>query len=60
MRFLAAITVVLTVPVLVASFWGMNVVLPFGTTHGGFGMLSAVSLLLSLALVLVFRGKRWL
>lgn len=60
MRFLAAITVVLTIPVLLASFWGMNVKLPLEETPYGFVVLLAVSLVSTAALVAAFRLRRWL
>lgn len=34
MKFLTSVTIVLAIPTMIASFWGMNVDVPFGTDHG--------------------------
>lgn len=36
MKFLASMTIILAIPTMVASFMGMNVDVPLGTTTGGF------------------------
>ncbi|HEU4539399.1 MAG TPA: magnesium transporter CorA family protein, partial [Polyangiaceae bacterium] len=60
MKFLASATLVLTLPVAVASFYGMNVALPGQHSPSAFPALLAVSLALSAALAFVFRRRRWL
>jgi magnesium transporter len=60
MKFLAAITVILTVPITVASFYGMNVLLPLQQRQGAFWVLIAVSALLSALVAVVFRRRGWL
>jgi magnesium transporter len=60
MKFLAAVTVILTFPMLVASYYGMNVELPWQRSTHAFAMTMAVSLLLSVAVALLFRQRRWL
>lgn len=60
MKFLTAFTIVLTFPTMVASFYGMNVVLPLQDFGGAFLVTLAVSLLLSLVAGLVFWRKGWL
>ena len=59
-RILTMTTVVLSVPTLVASLYGMNVALPFDHSPGAFSGVLVGSLVLSILLVWVFRVKRWL
>lgn len=47
MKFLASITIVLSLPTLIASIWGMNVPLPFATNPYGFGIVCGISVLVS-------------
>lgn len=50
MKLLAVITIVLSIPTLVASFFGMNFInMPLGGSELGFYIVSGVSLLLSIA-----------
>jgi magnesium transporter len=56
MKFLAGVTVVLTLPATVAAFFGMNVTLP----GLGFGAIVGVTIVLSLALATLLRRMRWL
>jgi magnesium transporter len=60
MKFLAAVTVILTFPVMVASFYGMNVELPFQRSAHAFAVTIALSLVVSAAVALFFRRRRWL
>lgn len=60
MKFLAAITVILTVPMLVASFYGMNVALPGQTSAYAFAGTIVASVVLGLAVAAVFRRHGWL
>ena len=57
MKFLASITIVLSLPTLIASIWGMNVPLPFATNPYGFGIVCGISILLS-ALVFVWLKRK--
>ncbi len=54
---LTIITIILMVPTLVASFYGMNVELPLDNVDGAFYMILLVSVVFSLALVWFFRRK---
>jgi len=47
MKFLASVTIILAIPTVVASFWGMNVELPFGVHPLGFWTVSGISALLA-------------
>lgn len=54
---LTIVTVVLMVPTLIASFYGMNVPVPFGKSQGSFYFIMIASALISLLLVWFFRRK---
>ena len=55
---LTIVTIILMVPTLVASFFGMNVKLPVGGGAGAFYLILVLSVLVSLALVWFFRRKK--
>lgn len=59
MKFLAAITIVLSLPTMVASFYGMNVELPFEHLQYAFVLVIGISLLLSLGVIYVFVKRDW-
>lgn len=48
MKFLTSITIVLAVPTMVSSFWGMNVHLPFQESSFGFMVTITISVILTL------------
>ena len=60
MRLLTSITIILTIPVLVASFFGMNVRVPMQNSPYAFLVVIALSLALSTAAVIYFVKRRWL
>ena len=55
---LTIVTIILMVPTLVASFYGMNVDLPFDDVKGAFYLILISSVVISLALVYFFRRKK--
>lgn len=57
MKFLTSITIILAIPTLVASLWGMNVPVPFQNYQYGFPVLLAVSFVVTLT-VMVWLKKR--
>ena len=60
MKFLTTITIVLSIPTMIASFYGMNVKadgMPFATIRGGFIIVIGISLIISLIIALIFRKK---
>ena len=60
MKRLTSITIILMVPTLIASFYGMNFAnLPLENTAGGFYVIMFLSILISIALYWVFRRIRW-
>lgn len=48
MKFLTSITIVLAIPTMISSFWGMNVELPFQMSKFGFPIMLIISILLTL------------
>ncbi|MCD8024475.1 MAG: magnesium transporter CorA family protein [Candidatus Gastranaerophilales bacterium] len=59
MKFLAAITIILSIPTMLGSFWGMNVELPFAGNSHGFAYVIALSTLCAVGAA-VFFGKKGL
>ena len=55
---LTLITIALMVPTLVASFFGMNVPLPFAENRYGFWIIILVSILLIAGMLVFFRSRR--
>lgn len=43
MKFLTSLTILISVPTLIASIWGMNVNVPFGNSPYGFGIMMGIS-----------------
>jgi magnesium transporter len=60
MKFLASVTVILIVPTIVATFYGMNVRLPLEEEPSTFVVLVGLSILSALIVGLIFRKKDWL
>lgn len=59
MKFLAAITIILSIPTMLGSFWGMNVHLPFANDVNGFSYVILLSILCAVGAA-VFFGKKGL
>jgi magnesium transporter len=59
MKRLTAITIILSVPALVAAFFGMNVQFPYENSPVGFYIAIVLSILVSVVLSLYFNKKRW-
>ena len=57
MKFLTAITIVLSIPTLIASIYGMNVPLPFATSQHGFAIVIGISLLISFGTVMWLKKR---
>lgn len=58
MKFLTAVTIVLAIPTMVASFYGMNVPLPGQQAPWAFSAVVGASFLLTLGTVMVFVKRR--
>ena len=57
MRFLAAITIIMSIPTMIGSFWGMNVPMPFGANPFGFGIVISISILATCIAAFFFNKK---
>lgn len=60
MKFLTSMTIVISLPALIASFYGMNVRLPGQDHPYVFSLTLLVSLMTSLIVVIIFWKKEWL
>jgi magnesium transporter len=60
MKVLTSATILLAIPTLVASLWGMNVALPLGTAPWAFAAICAGCALGVAALARLFRRRSWL
>ena len=47
MKFLTSITIILSIPTMIASFWGMNVPVPMQNNPYGFVILIGFSIIIS-------------
>ncbi|MDO5555664.1 MAG: magnesium transporter CorA family protein [Clostridia bacterium] len=57
MKLLASITIILSVPTLIASIWGMNVPLPFANNAHGFAIVIGISIIISTVAFVWLRKK---
>lgn len=57
MKFLTSITIVLAIPTMISSFWGMNVNLPFQDSRLGFVIMIAISAILTLVVTWWLKKK---
>ncbi len=59
MKQLTSITIILMIPTLIASFYGMNIPNYLEKSKYGFGLVIVLSVLLSVVGLFFFRKKRW-
>ncbi len=57
MKFLASITIVIAVPTMISSFWGMNLNLPFEYSSLGFPIIITIAVILTLLTTLWLKKK---
>ncbi|MGE5598873.1 MAG: magnesium transporter CorA family protein, partial [Bacteroidota bacterium] len=57
MKFLTSVTIVMALPTMVASFFGMNVALPMQRSPGAFVFIIGLSAVLSLLAVVLLRRR---
>ena len=57
MKFLTSITIVLSIPTMIASFWGMNVRVPMQDNPWGFVIIMTVSVLLGVVATIWLKKK---
>jgi len=60
MKLLTSLTIILSIPTIVASFYGMNVTIPFQRSPMAFMLTLLISLFLSTIIAIVFIKKKWL
>lgn len=60
MKVLTSLTLVLSIPTLIASIWGMNVAVPFQNQSFGFWLLLGVSLVISLISIVIMSRRKML
>lgn len=59
MKFLAAVTIVLSIPTMIASFYGMNFInIPGGDNPYGFYIVTLLAFLLTAITAIIFRNKK--
>ena len=59
-KFLASITIILSLPTMIASFYGMNVKVPMGQWSWAFPLILVFSVLVCASAALLFWRKDWL
>ncbi len=59
-KLFTSLTVILTIPTIIGTFYGMNVQLPFAQSPWAFHGIVAVTLLIALIFVIIFFKKDWL
>lgn len=59
MKLLASITIILALPTLVASIYGMNISLPIQEMENAFFMLMGITAVVTIAVVIIFHRKDW-
>ena len=59
MKFLTSVTIILTLPTMVASFFGMNVAIPFANNPYGFIFTMLIALGLSGTVAFIFWKKKY-
>ena len=57
MKFLAAMTIIIAIPTVISSFFGMNVPVPLSENHSGFGIVILIALLASSVSAYIFWRK---
>ena len=60
MKFLASITIILSVPTTIFSLWGVNVPLPFQENEWGFFLVITIAMICSAVAVALLWMKKWL
>lgn len=59
-KLLTAITIIFTIPTIIASIYGMNIKLPFADHPHAFLIIMGITILISLICLFVFTRKKWL
>jgi magnesium transporter len=59
-KILTALTIVLTIPMMISGFFGMNVAIPFAESPYGFWIIFAISIAISASLIYFLNKNKWL
>ncbi|MFC1647160.1 magnesium transporter CorA family protein [Patescibacteria group bacterium] len=59
-KFFTSLTIILTIPTIVSSFYGMNISLPFMQHPAAFGLIFTGTLIICSILLYIFQRKDWL
>ncbi|MEM7174590.1 MAG: magnesium transporter CorA family protein [Chlamydiota bacterium] len=59
-KLLTALTIILSIPTMIASLYGMNVSLPFERENHAFSLIVIFITLLSVVSLVIFQRKKWL
>lgn len=59
-KLLTALTIILSIPTMIASIYGMNVDLPLAHNANAFLLIMALTFGLSIAALILFRRRKWL
>ncbi len=57
MKFLTSITIILAIPTLIASLWGMNVPVPLQNSQYGFPVLIIISICVTIIAVIMLKRR---
>ena len=63
MKYLAAITIVMSIPTIISGFWGMNVAgewMPLSTTPHGFTVIGVITLLICVIAMIILHKRKML
>ena len=60
MKLLTSITIIMAVPTMVSSLWGMNLDVPFENMSGGFGIVTGIALLSTMVVAFMLWRKKML
>ena len=60
MKYLTSITIILAIPTMIASYWGMNVPVPMQNSPWGFGQIILFSIIIALLVTLWLNKKQML
>ncbi len=59
-KLLTALTIIFSIPTMIASLYGMNVQLPFSHSPNAFSLVLGWIILISIVGLIIFKRKRWL
>lgn len=59
MKFLASITIVLSIPTIITSFWGMNIPLPFQNSIAAHFIITGIMIVIMAFVIAIFSKRDW-